>query len=156
MLTEVIVKMPSELSRKLPFDGFVDSETVIAPLVFAVPSAFRRVTVMVPDVWPCTIVCGADVMTSEGFWTVSTWLPDVKPEAETLTDGVPALAGRYRKLAPLWPAAMVTEVMFAESAVLRNTPFAGLVASDTVIEPLVRGDPSAFWRWIVIVPDVTP
>jgi hypothetical protein len=84
------------------------------------------------------VVCGVEVNTSFGSdCTVTVCVAEVKPAALAVMVGVPAALSRYRKLAVLAPSAMVTDVMFAVSAALRNTPPPAVDDRLTTSEPEV-------------------
>src|SRR5450432_398952 len=65
---------------------------------------------------------------------------------------LPPLRGRYRKLAELDPAGIVTEPMNAVPAAFTKTP-APVVDRFTVNGPVVSGEPPKLCRWMVISPE---
>ena len=90
--------------------------------------------------------------------TVSCCVAEVSPEAEAVRVGVPTSVSLYLKLALLLPARIVTPVIVAVSAVLRNTPPAEVVPRLTASPPLpaATGLPDASSNCTVIVSLVPP
>jgi hypothetical protein len=94
--------------------------------------------------------------TAAGF-TVSTWVAAVRPDALAVIVAVPDRVSLYLKLALLVPVAIVTLVIVAVSAVLRNVPPVEPVERETVtLDVAVTGDPLFAWSWTVMVADVVP
>ena len=76
----------------------------------------------------------------------------VSDPLEAVMTGEPAFVSLYLKLALDEPSGICTDVIVVVSPVSRKTPAPELLASPTVIAPVMAGLLAESCRWIVIVP----
>ncbi len=82
------------------------------------------------------------------------WVPAVNPAAAAVKTWVPSVADVYRKLACDWPLLIITEVMSAVLAALRNVPGRLLLRLTDTSLVAVATSPLVPRSWMVISSEI--